>query len=70
MKFIIEVRDGVTDHNAIYKVARVVENGQVSEAGGIKQYCFATTFDDGTVVAVKRRRSKNAAHSFVVMRND
>ena len=70
MKFIIEVRGGVTIYNAIYKVARVVENGQVSKSGDIPQYCFATTFDDGVVVVAKRRRGGKAAHSFVVMLND
>lgn len=70
MKVIIEVRDGVTGYSAIYKVARVIESGQVSQSGGISQYCFATTFTDGVVVVAKRRRSPNAAHSFVVMSND
>lgn len=70
MKFIIEVRDGVELHNAIYKVARVVESGQMSVSGGIPQYCFATTFTDGTVVIAKRRRTNEAAHSFLVTPNE
>ena len=52
--------------DAINKVQAVIEAGKISEAGGIKHYCWATRFKSGGSVYTNRKRNKDAADSFIV----
>lgn len=63
-KIIITYTGDIED--AMEKVYKVIREGQVSEAAGIKHYCWVTTFRDGEAVIVKRKRTKKSADSFIV----
>lgn len=66
MKIIVETElDPVV---AMSYVQAVMCNGRISEAGDIKHYCWHTSFNDGTQVSVRRKRSEEAADSFIVYR--
>ena len=63
----IQVRDGTELATAMMAVSRVIENGRVSEAAGVKCFCWHTSFNDGLQVHVLRpdKRRPNV-DSFVV----
>jgi hypothetical protein len=69
MKVTIDVREGIEPNNAVYKVARVIESGLISQTRQVPQYCFVTTFMDGTRVIARPRKATTSAHSFIVERD-
>jgi len=73
MKVIIEIEAATIEpHDAIYRVARVVESGRTSKVKrkgvNVFHFCWATVFKDGVVVEVKAKKDANAADSFLVRR--
>lgn len=73
MRCIIEVDSTIDPHDALYRVARVVESGKTSKlkrhGKEIPHYCWATTFKDGVIVQVKPKAHIGAADSFLVTRD-
>ena len=66
-RLIIDVRDGISDEDAITAVKQVVAEGRVSQAAGIPHYCWATVFTArNLVVAVRRKKTNASADSFIV----
>jgi len=67
-KLIIQIdSDGVTDALALDAVRLVVGGGKVSGNGDKKQYCYYTTFRDGSGVRdVMVIRNKSGSERFVV----
>lgn len=65
----IDVRDGIPEELAIRRVCLVVRNGRVSQAGGIKHFCWYTRWEDDIAVAVNRKRKESSADSFVVIKH-
>ena len=63
----IQVLGGVELDTAMMAVSRVIENGRMSEAAGVKCFCWHTSFNDGLQVSVLRpdKRRPNV-DSFVV----
>lgn len=67
MRIIIENLSHISTPKAIERVADVIRAGRVSEASGIKQYCFITTYRDGVEVYTRRKRSVKSADSFLII---
>lgn len=58
---------GIKPEEAVEKVLTVINGGKISQAGGIKHYCWITVFRQSKItVGVTRKRNKNSADSFVV----
>lgn len=65
-KIIVHNLSGVRDDEALNLVARVVQNGRVSDQG--RSYCYCTTFEDAaSKLAVYAKRNKSG-DSFSVER--
>lgn len=69
MKIIIEVQGKISPTDALQYVKLVMERGKISDSRGIKHYCWASRYNDGTVVATRTKRNKNSADSFVVYKS-
>ncbi len=69
-RVIIDCDDEIDLEDGIRRVLRVVAEGRVSEAGGVKHFCWVTTWTDGVCVFVRRKRSKSAADSFRVSKRN
>lgn len=63
MRTIIENRAGISDHDALYYVMKVMQGGKVSDNG--RCYCFATLFQNGVRVFASTNK---ASDKFVVTR--
>ena len=59
----IQILDDIDPADAVAHVLTVMRGGRVSHHG--THYCWATTFNDGTVVYV-RGPNKRAVNSFIV----
>lgn len=67
MKIIMDWSDGDIDAEmAMDRVADVIREGRVSEAGGIHHFCWVTVFKDGLTVAVRRKRKPDSPDSFSI----
>jgi hypothetical protein len=73
-KINIEVDKSVSVDEALSLVRAVVADGPVSEAAGIKHYCWVTTWrgenisgkEERLVVSTRRKKTKTSADSFYV----
>jgi len=65
MKFIIQIEDGISATEAFRRCVRVVAAGKVSETKAGKQHCFASTFQDGIAIFVKKNKD---SEKFLVCR--
>lgn len=65
-KAIIEHADDVSLEQALHAVMRVVAKGRISEARGIKHFCWVTTFGSGLVVNTRDKKTDGSADSFYV----
>lgn len=71
-KMIIEYPDDMNPVLALTYVLRVVSQGRISEAAGIKHFCWATELGNpeapngSRMVYTRRKRSSTSADSFVV----
>ena len=66
-KIIIENRTDMLMRDAIYYVKHVISQGRISESAGKKQYCFVTTWKDGTVVYAHKNKGSDR---FVISKDD
>ena len=69
MSKIIIHNESLPDSLAMSCVAKVIQDGMVSEKCGQPQYCFVTTFtntDIGARYIVIASRNKNGTHTFNV----
>lgn len=66
-KVIIDIY-GVEPALAVLAVTKVIEDGRVSEARGIKHYCWITKFA-GITVYTRDKKTKTSADSFIVLPN-
>jgi DNA primase len=67
MKMIIDFDpDAITPSDALRRVALVVDQGRVSEALGMKHYCWLTAFKDGIAVYTRRKKRNQKSDSFLV----
>ena len=57
--------DTMTDAEALERVSQVVIGGKISKHKETPQYCFVTTFKDGTRVYARDKKNVNT-DSFVV----
>ena len=57
--------DSITDLDALERVSEVVKVGKVSKYRDVEQYCFMTTFKDGTKTYTRDKKNINT-DSFVV----
>ena len=65
-RIIITINDNsITDLDALEKVSEVVKEGKISNHKDVDQYCFMTTFKDGTKVYARDKKNINT-DSFVV----
>ena len=64
-KIIIENRTDMLMRDAIYYVKHVISQGRVSARK--KQYCYVTTWKDGTVVYVHKNKGSDR---FVIEKDD
>jgi hypothetical protein len=63
----INIDDSLTDRQAIDRVERVIDQGKISKGpNGVDQYCWLTTFRDGTGVYATVTQAGNA--TFTVKR--
>lgn len=69
MKLIIKTRDDIPMSTAIVYVEKVMAKGRISQARGIKHYCWACVFESGIVVAVRQKKTKDSADSFIVYKD-
>ena len=67
-RIIIQHESDIAFSVAARHVDSVMQMGFVSEAHGIPQYCFASTFMDGIEVFTRERQYLHSAHSFIVRR--
>ena len=67
-RIIIEHDPGITEQEAVEHVLSVIQLGKLSEAGGVKHYCWMTAFRDGFTVAVRRKKPGQTSDSFLVMK--
>jgi len=66
-RFIIDVRDDIDPVTALVRVATVIRQGKISEARGIKHYCWHTTFrTDKIAVSAREKKKDTSADSFWV----
>ncbi len=56
-KLIINNLAGLSDEEALKRVTEIVRCGKISVGSNGEQYCFATTYKDGTIVFVEKRSS-------------
>ena len=65
-RIIITINDNsITDLDALERVSEVVKGGKISKHKDVNQYCFVTTFKDGTKVYARDKKNINT-DSFVV----
>lgn len=67
-KLIIKFADGVKPLEALLAVGTVIQQGKISEAGGVKHYCWHTLLVNGLSVWVSRKRLGQTSDSFRVER--
>lgn len=68
-RIIIEYdNDVVGPCEATRRVADVISQGRISEAGGVLHYCWLTTFINHTRVATKRKKKGQKSDSFLVFK--
>lgn len=60
--------EGTTEIQALVKVSAVVSQGRVSEAGGVKHFCWGNVFPDGMEVWTRRKKVGQQSDSFKVCR--
>ena len=69
-KLILEIRDGIPEANALYMVQRVVQDGRISKARNMAQYCFVTMFStlDKNIKyrVIARQKTNLNTDSFIV----
>ena len=72
MRFIIDVKDDIPPCQALRRVADVVSEGRVSEAGRgeakILHYCWLTKFINGVEVMTRRKKVRQGSDSFIVQK--
>jgi hypothetical protein len=69
-RIIINIGEGITEEDATRYVANVISGGRISQAGGIKHFCWMTTWKDGMRVATARKKKGQDTDSFNVWRED
>lgn len=68
-RIIINIFGKVGEEDATRYVADVIAGGRVSEAGGIKHYCWITTWAHGIRVGVNRKKKGQTTDSFNVWKD-
>lgn len=58
--------EALTDSEALVKVLQVVKNGKISKYKENLQYCYLTTFKDGSCVIARNKKNINT-DSFIVI---
>jgi hypothetical protein len=58
-KLIIENRSNLSMEDALIRVKHVVSDGKISKTGKGKQYCFMTTWSDGTYVCADKNKKSD-----------
>lgn len=66
MKIIIDNKGDISEIDAISYIVAVIKQGRISEAKGIKHFCWLSRFADNIVVATRQKKSINSPDSFVV----
>ena len=58
-KLIIENRSNLSMEDALIRVKHVVSDGKISKTGKGDQYCFMTTWPDGTYVCADKNKKSD-----------
>lgn len=58
--------EGITEVVALCKVLTVVKGGRISEAGGMRHFCWGTVFPNGSEVWTRRKKKGQKSDSFRV----
>ncbi len=67
MRLIIDYDpDVISASDVLRRVATVVAGGRLSEAGGVKHFCWFNVFGDGVTVATRRKKRNQTSDSFIV----
>jgi hypothetical protein len=67
MKLIIDFDpDAISASDALRRVATVICHGRVSEANGMKHYCWLTVFKDNIAVYTRHKKRNQKSDSFLV----
>jgi len=68
-RIIINIQGKISEEDAIRHVSQVIQEGRVSEAGGVKHYCWMTTWSNGIRVATNRKNKGQKSDSFVIWKS-
>lgn len=66
-KFIIEIRDGIGDYEAIDCLMSVLASGRISKNNTL--YCYHTEFYNGINVSVMEKRKGSSTDKFIIHLN-
>jgi len=65
-RIIIDFPENMSEMGALSYVRGVVESGRISEAGGMKHFCWVTTFGVGVVVFTRQKKRGQKTDSFKI----
>lgn len=67
-RIIINIRDGISEEDAIYMVKLSMESGRISSNKNGKHYCWMTTFKTGEAVSVTAKKKGQTSDIFNVFK--
>lgn len=67
-RIIVDYPDDMKAHEACYYVLQATKDGKVSVAAGVPHFCWGTRFQNGVMVATRRKKPNQKSDSFLVYR--